>query len=102
MLDALGRRNIADSLAALLRFDAVRMKRNRADFDGYLKKKAEASFSIRMIHSKGPFQRGSRGSNQDSHDPPPPRAGRAKACSEIMWFRYGPSGLIKPNATLYL
>ena len=27
MLDALGRRNIADSLAALLRFDAIRMKR---------------------------------------------------------------------------
>jgi Rrf2 family transcriptional repressor of oqxAB len=27
MLDALGRRNIADSLAALLRFDVIRMKR---------------------------------------------------------------------------
>jgi Rrf2 family transcriptional repressor of oqxAB len=27
MLDALGRRNIADSLAALLRFDSIRMKR---------------------------------------------------------------------------
>jgi Rrf2 family transcriptional repressor of oqxAB len=27
MLDALGRRNIADSLAELLRLDAIRMKR---------------------------------------------------------------------------
>jgi Rrf2 family transcriptional repressor of oqxAB len=29
MLDALGRRNIADSLAELLRLDAIRMKRQK-------------------------------------------------------------------------